>query len=370
MNRVNFIVFCLIISLLYGCTGYRETILTSRPGLKIPFHPGKYLCSKTNGRILVDGDLNDAAWEEAPWSNSFVDIEGELKPLPALDTRMKMLWDEKFLYIGAEIIEPHIWGTITDHDAVIYYDDDFEVFIDPDGDTHNYYEFEINALNTGWDLLLTKPYRDGGLAVDSWEIPGLLKGVKIYGTLNDPRDIDDKWTVELAFPWKVLREYNHGQRMPKPGDQWRINFSRVDWEMVVEENKYVKKKDENGKPLPENNWVWSPQGVIAMHQPETWGYVQFVDSDTAAFAEHDDEKVKWALRQVYYRQHAYLRENKHFTDKRSALRLEEVTLGNKPFKPRIDIIPSGFIAGHPSIEKNGIWYITTDGLIRFVRSRK
>lgn len=31
-------------------------------------------------------------------------------------------------------------------------DNDFEVFLDPDGDNHNYYEIEINAHNTVWDL--------------------------------------------------------------------------------------------------------------------------------------------------------------------------------------------------------------------------
>ena len=43
------------------------------------------------------------------------------------------------------------------------------MFIDPDGDNHLYYEFEINALNTVWDLLLPKPYRDGGPALNGWE---------------------------------------------------------------------------------------------------------------------------------------------------------------------------------------------------------
>ena len=37
---------------------------------------------------------------------------------------------------------------LTKHDAVIFHDNDFEVFIDPDGDNHEYYELELNALNT------------------------------------------------------------------------------------------------------------------------------------------------------------------------------------------------------------------------------
>jgi len=362
------IIFFIIAGFLLSCTSKQEPILKSNPGLKIPFNPKKYLCVKSPEPILVDGNLNDAAWGNAPWSNSFVDIEGELKPLPTWDTRVKMLWDENYLYIAAEIIEPHIWANLTEHDAVIYYDDDFEVFIDPDGDTHNYYEYEINALGTDWDLILTKPYRDGGLAVDSWEIPGLLKGVKIYGTLNNPNDEDEKWTVELAFPWDVLREYNAGQKVPESGDQWRMGFSRVDWHMLVEDGKYIKKKDEKGNRLPENNWVWSPQGAIAMHQPETWGYVQFVDNNTDAFIENADEQVKWALRQVYFREHAYFAENKTYTSSAPSLRLQEVQLDNKAFEPEIVLIPSGFIASYPSTDKDGVWVIQADGLIQFIKN--
>ena len=81
-----------------------------------------------------------------------------------------MLWDDKYLYIGAAMVEPHVWATLTERDAVIYHDNDFEVFIDPDGDTHLYYEIEINALGTVWDLLLVRPYRDGGPAIDAWDV--------------------------------------------------------------------------------------------------------------------------------------------------------------------------------------------------------
>ena len=88
-----------------------------------------------------------------------------------------MLWDDTYLYVGALLEEPHVWGTLTKHDSVIFKDNDFEIFIDPDGDNHEYYEIEINALNTEWDLFLTKPYRDGGPAINEWEIPGLKTAV-------------------------------------------------------------------------------------------------------------------------------------------------------------------------------------------------
>ena len=124
--------------------------------------PRSYVAHRTAGAIDIDGNLDEPSWQRADWTEPFVDIEGERRPVPSLQTRAKMLWDDEYLYIAADLEEPHVWATIAMRDATIYQENDFEVFIDPDGDTHQYYEFEINALGTEWDLLMVKPYRDGG----------------------------------------------------------------------------------------------------------------------------------------------------------------------------------------------------------------
>ena len=232
--------------------------------------PRSYVAFRAAGSVQVDGRLDDKAWAQTPWSDPFVDIEGDARPQPTWPTRVKMLWDDQFFYVGAELVEPHIWATYTRHDSVIFHENDFEVFVDPDGDTLEYYEFEINALGTYWDLRLPKPYRDGGKAVDSWEIPGLKSAVHLDGTLNNPRDTDRSWSVELAFPWRALKEFTAVAAPPHDGDRWRINFSRVEWDVAPAADGYAKIPNRK-----EHNWVWSPQGVIDMHQPEMWGYVQF-----------------------------------------------------------------------------------------------
>src|ERR1017187_583847 len=111
-----------------------------------------YLCHKTNSPIVLDGHLDKAPWKEAKWTEEFVDIEGDIRPKPRFRTRAKMLWNDEYLFIGAELEEPHVWANQTMHDSVIFQDNDFEVFIDPNGDNHLYGEFEMNALNTTWDL--------------------------------------------------------------------------------------------------------------------------------------------------------------------------------------------------------------------------
>src|SRR4029077_2297720 len=137
------------------------------------------VCYRTPSPITVDGAIAEAAWDAAPWAEAFVDIEVAKQPTPRFKTRVKMLWDDEALCIAAELEEPHIWATLTEHDSVIFHDPDFEVFIDPDGDGHEYGEFEINALGTGWDLLLPRPYKDGGRAVSGWEIAGLRSAVHL-----------------------------------------------------------------------------------------------------------------------------------------------------------------------------------------------
>ena len=268
-----------------------------------PFpHPKGYVCYRAPAPVTIDGDLKDAAWDAAPWTDAFVDIEGDKRPKPRFRTRVKMLWDDEALYIAAEFEEPHVWGTLKEHDSVIFIDNDFEVFLDPDGDNHLYGELEVNALNTTWDLLLTKPYRDGGKAVNAWEISGLKTAVKIDGTVNDPRDTDKGWTLEIKWPWKGLKELAGVAMPPKDGDQWRINFSRVEWDAEIADGKYKKVKDK-----PEHNWVWSPQGVIDMHRPERWGYLQFstAKAGTAAFKPDPDWNVRDTLHRAYYAQRVY-----------------------------------------------------------------
>jgi hypothetical protein len=278
--------------------------------------PKGYVCYRAPEPIILDGDLEKPVWQAAAWTDDFVDIQGESMPAPRFRTRARLLWDDRFLYIGAELEEPHVWGTLTERDSVIFYDNDFEVFIDPDGDNHDYYEIEINALNTVWDLRLPKPYRDGGPALNEWDIPGLQTAVKVHGTLNDPQDRDRGWTIEMACPWAALGEYARCPAPPKEGDQWRINFSRVEWEIVIEEGRYRKVEGR-----PEDNWVWSPQGVIDMHRPERWGYVQFTSAapGSAVFRPDPSAEARNLLHQVYYAQREF-----HALENRYAVTLSEL----------------------------------------------
>ena len=343
---------------------------------QIKFNPKKYICYKTNERITLDGKLNEPSWSKSKWTDDFVDIEGPVKPAPRFRTRAKMLWDDNYLYIAAQIDEPDIWATLRQRDTVIFYDNDFEIFIDPDGDTHRYSEFEMNALNTVWDLLLIEPYRDTkGAAVNGFDIHGLKTAVSINGTLNKPGDKDKNWTVELAFPFKAMGEIAEINVPPKDGDQWRLNFSRVEWKTEVVDGKYKKQiNPSTGKPYPEDNWVWSPQGVVNMHYPEMWGYIQFskneVGTKTVSFIARKEEAVKWYLRQIYYKERNYYAEHGKFTTDLKKLGMKEPNLKDYANIVSVACTPSLFEAIIQSKDGTENVHIRNDGLTWLTKSSK
>ncbi len=242
--------------------------------------PSTYLARRAGGAVTIDGHIEEPAWAEVPWTSDFIDIRGPDWPTPPWVTQAKLMWDEHALYVAARLEEPHVWATLSQRDAIVWREDDFEVFLDPDGDGLNYFEIEVNALGTVLDLFLERPYNKGGSAIIDWDLDGLLVAVNVDGTANEPSDIDAGWNVEMAIPWDGLTppENSGGPPIQPPtaGDEWRVNFSRVDWPLVVREGRYVKERElVDWNDHPENNWVWSPQGRINMHVPEMWGRLVF-----------------------------------------------------------------------------------------------
>ncbi len=337
--------------------------LSAVPLPAIDWRPEVYGAARATVAPSIDGSLDDAAWQEAPWTGDFVDIQGGSMPVPRHRTRARLLWDDEFFYIGAAMDEPHVWATLTERDAVVYHDNDFEVFIDPDADTHLYYELEINALNTVWDLMLIKPYRDGGPAIDSWDVRGLRTAVAVSGTLNDPTDEDRGWSVEIAIPWDALAEAAGRPAPPEVGDRWRVNFSRVQWRSVIEGGEYVKELDpETGEPLEEDNWVWSPQGLIAMHYPEMWGIVEFVGTGAEDLARDvtESERALWALRHAYYRQREHAVGHGSWARDAAELGLGSPPYPGIPWPPAFSLTPSGFEATL-TLRDGSVAHIAEDG---------
>jgi len=261
-----------------------------------------------------------------------------------------------------------LWANITRtchcidpaHDAVIFHDNDFEVgavelatrasahafalaqvFVDADGSNAFYKEFEMNAANAvpnaaTWILCLNAPYDDGGYENSSRVLgragfdmqPPLAAASWSDGALNNPLRPSTRWTAEIRCPLAQLATNTTAAVPPRDGDIWRINFSRVEWGVLVVDGRYIKKPSCITCPSPgspaEDNWVWSPQGVIAMHRrarraqqpraalltrscrrPESWGMLHFSTSHSPP-PSPPPRNIVWGVRSlamvVYYAQ--------------------------------------------------------------------
>jgi hypothetical protein len=355
--------FLIGLNLLIFCVSTKAQLFESL------FLTEKYVVYQCSEPTKIDGIINDKDWELANWSVPFSNIEGHQFTKPNFDTKVKMLWDSKYFYIAAKLDDKNIWATMKEPESAIFEDNDFELYIDPNGDGHEYMKLEINAFGAISDIFMDMPYRDGGVADTRWTFEGIKKAVKVYGIVNRTSKKDSCWTVEIAIPWKSMIEFSGSKKIPVDGEQWRINFLRTQWKTYIKDYEYLKEKGPNKKPLPPMYWTWTPQGSLDMDQPERWGYIQFstilAGSNTTEFRKNTDDELKWSLWQVYYLYQTYplnyakieeevimLKNDKYASSKDFKL----VELGNKRDK---------FLARAKSISNSGYWYINKDGKIWF-----
>ena len=265
---------------------------------------GHYTCYRTEDSVTIDGRLDERSWQKAPKSPRFVDlVTGEPGPL---DTRMAALWNHEHLYIAFWVEEPYVQAKFIERDSPIYMENDVEVFI---AGKDCYYEFEINALGTVYEVffiwqdafkkrsVFDRPEFDllnqrvdvlGGFqdnlrfgkhprgkrwAFLDWDFPGLKSAVHVDGTINDNSDIDRGWTVELAFPWNGMDLLAEGRALPpEDGDTWRLDFSRFE------------SLDADGRPIqPSLGWALNTHGVYDSHIPECFTFVHFSGKAVSKF---------------------------------------------------------------------------------------
>jgi hypothetical protein len=265
----------------------------------------RYTCYRTSHKIEVDGRLDKPAWREAPRSSRFVDLVSGVPGL--LETRMASLWNDDALYVGFWVSEPNVQARLTERDSLVWNENDIEVFI---GGEDCYYEFEMNALGTVYEVfyIWQDALKEGGRfdrsefdlrtrSVDvlggfqdgmrygkhprgrrwafmDWDFPGLRAAVQVQGTLNDPTDIDEGWTAEIAFPWEGMKTLAGGRPVPpRPGDVWRVDFSRFE---LLESC--------GAKAEPHPGWALNKHGVYDSHIPECFPFVRFSGLDSARIA--------------------------------------------------------------------------------------
>ena len=74
--------------------GFTYPVITE-PYTPQPFKPRQYVIYRTIDDIFIDGKLDESSWENAEWTDNHVHIVFEGYKNPNLNTRSKMVWDDR-----------------------------------------------------------------------------------------------------------------------------------------------------------------------------------------------------------------------------------------------------------------------------------
>ena len=210
--------------------------------MRIPPH---YVCSRVSGLPpVIDGRLDDEAWGgAASVTLRLHDDSGA----PRFSTTARLLYDAERLYVAFECEDSRILADMTERDDPIFDEEVVEIFIDPDSDLVNYYEFEVSPHNVIFDAVVRNP---SGVKCEldaTWDCEGLRTAV------SRAAGDSGSWAVEMAIPFAALNGAPHA------GDRWRMNLYRIE-------------------RLPDEEYIcWSPTMAdpANFHVPARFGTIEF-----------------------------------------------------------------------------------------------
>ncbi|MFN3996655.1 DUF5916 domain-containing protein [Algoriphagus sp.] len=165
---------------------------------------------KASSEIIIDGVLDEKAWEDAAVATDFFMITPMDTSFARVKTDVRMSYDENNLYlivVNHHAMEGPYMVESLRRDFSFGKNDNFLLFMDPFDDMTNGFSFGANAAGAQWDGQM----HSGGSIDLSWDNKWVSK-VKNY---------KDKWIFEAAIPFKSIR-YKKGIT------EWGINFSRLD----------------------------------------------------------------------------------------------------------------------------------------------
>ena len=220
-----------------------------------------YVINYAKAAPVIDGNLNDDAWNSATFTADFVQhVSGET---PALKTHAKLLYDVQCLYIGVETEDEDIFTYFTHNDDPLFLRDDLaEIFIDPNEKGKNYIEIGISASGLYYGMAIPES-NDGLVKPNQFKLPKMPVGIMLNGTLNNPDDKDKSWSLEACIPLSVIAKHTKNKLPITEKTHWNIGLYRIDYDHTTEKSKAL------------GFYSWQYLGKFGFHRPERFGKVTF-----------------------------------------------------------------------------------------------
>jgi len=214
-------------------------------------HMSTYKIKKSDTPVPITGNPKIPPWTEAASINLVDCVTGNPT---RLNTQVRLLYDEEYLYAGYMVEDENIIASYTERDAPLYEEDVVELFLSPSGSMHYYYEFNFSPHGVIMDSIVLN--NDGSMAngrgtlipFSEWDCGDL----QIASKITDNSD----WSVTVAIPFRELHLANN--RTPVKGETWRANICRIEYGLD-----------------PTEYSVWSRTGRVDFHTTEAFGTLIF-----------------------------------------------------------------------------------------------
>lgn len=212
----------------------------------------------------LDGDLSEPAWSFANDTGAFVDPRSGKEA--SVRASAKLLWDERYLYLGIGVDDPSLLASHLKHDEPLWEQDCVGLMLDPNGDGRTYFEIQVSPRGVVFDTR----YEAGGEPKPKGQLDwssAVRAAVRVHGQLDDGAS-DHGYDLELAIPWHVFVTTDaRTLGPPSLGTQWHANL-------------FVLDRRANGQRAA----AWSAPGPSDLQAPERFGSLRFESGPSATTA--------------------------------------------------------------------------------------
>lgn len=221
-----------------------------------------YKVSRATGPVTIDGKMDEATWKNAEVV-SFNYFYRADKPAEKQKSEFRMLWDDENLYLFYVCEDTSLTARETKPDGRPYLDDCAEFFCLPIPDSLNFhFGFEININKAAYDYVMLWKYSNNRHFFVPGYNPAYKYEVTYDGTINNDKDKDKMWQMEIAIPWVAFSNFSG---RPRAGAKWAFQAVRQDRNFV----------DDRFRSTSTLFPIYDIK--LDVHQPNRFGIMEFMD---------------------------------------------------------------------------------------------
>ncbi|HEX2920527.1 MAG TPA: carbohydrate-binding family 9-like protein [Bacteroidales bacterium] len=191
-----------------------------------------YKVAKASEPVTIDGNMDEEIWKKAE-VQSFNYFYRADKPSENQNSKFRMLWDDQNIYLFYQFEDTSLTARENNFDGRPYLDDCAEFFCVPIPDSVSlHFGFEINIVKAKYDyVMIWEYYNKKNVFIRDYN-PEYKLEVTYNGTINNDKDKDKMWQMEIAIPFAALTNFHMMLGRPKVGVKWAFQAVRQDRNFV------------------------------------------------------------------------------------------------------------------------------------------